>query len=63
MYEDLNLDADDHELSKLGARYMCNYAIVEALTEIREEVKAEHGESGLDEVNQKIKEARDALYK
>lgn len=62
MYEDLIQDDDQHESSKLGARFMCNYKIVEALTEIREEVLQEHGQSGLDEVNHRIKEARDALY-
>ena len=62
MYEDLIQDDDQHESSKIGARFMCNYKIVEALTEIREEVLQEHGQSGLDEVNHRIKEARDALY-
>ena len=60
MYEDVVQDQDDHESSKLGASYMCNYKIVEALTEIREEVLQEHGQSGLDEVNHRIKQARDA---
>ena len=57
------VEEEDHESAQEGARFMCNYEIVEALTKIREEVLSEHGESGLDVVNQKIKEARDALYK
>ena len=42
---------------------MCNYTVLEALTKLREEILRKHGQSGLDIVNQKIKEARDELYK
>ena len=62
MYEDVIQDYADHESRKLGASFMCDYKIVEALTEIREEVLKEHGQSGLDEVNHRIKQARDAQY-